>query len=161
MLRQRSMRSRAVTFLLQGLHDGAGPRSRRPPRRVALSLTVFTLRLLNGLGRCLPFRWHLQLHAGASGFREPDCNRLFGGSRTMLAFSHVMYLFPHKLPCLRARRLSLAGIFTGALNCFFFRHIRTSRLQIITAGGPGVSTIFCSRDWTGAVGGPDPAEFFW
>jgi hypothetical protein len=65
----------------------------------------------------------LQLHARAPGFRESNCNRLFRGSRTVLAFSHVMHLFPHEFSSLGAWRLSLAGIFTGALDRLFFRHI--------------------------------------
>jgi hypothetical protein len=65
----------------------------------------------------------LQLNPRAPGFREPNCNGLLGGRGTVLAFSHVMHLFPHEFSRLSARRLSLAGIFSSAFDRLFFRHI--------------------------------------
>src|ERR1035437_5058209 len=89
---------------------------------MALALLVIAVGLLGGSRGCLPIARRLQFHTCATGFREADRDGLFGRSRTMLTFSHMVHFLTHEFSSLRARRLSLAGILTSAFDCFFSRH---------------------------------------
>jgi hypothetical protein len=44
----------------------------------------------------------------------------------MLAFAHMMHLFPHKFACLSGRRFAFSGVLMSAFQRFLFRHILIS-----------------------------------
>jgi hypothetical protein len=63
------------------------------------------------------------LDACASRLRQPDRDRLLRRAGAVLALSNVFDLFVDELAGLRARRLALPPVASGALDGFFLRHI--------------------------------------
>jgi hypothetical protein len=74
-------------------------------------------------------RWR-QLHAGTARLRQANGNRLFGRSRTVLAFTDMVDLFAHELAGLCRRRFPGTLRLTRAFNSGFFWHSVTSDITI-------------------------------
>jgi hypothetical protein len=58
-------------------------------RQIALGMTPDFFRSASFFGRP-------QLHSSSARFGQPDGNRLFRRSRSVLSFAHVVNLFTHK-----------------------------------------------------------------
>jgi len=113
---------------------------------MTLSFTIVTagLYLFVCFRGGFPLARHLQLHAGAAGFGQAYRDRLFGGTCSMPALSHMVHLFSHKFSCLRAGRPSFTGIFVR-VRWFSFQACG----PLLTKGnfplGRGKSNELCSR----------------
>src|SRR3954447_18473612 len=82
-----------------------------------------TRRLRAPLRRVFCARWRpRQTDAGAPRLGQADGDRLLRRPRTMLAFAHVMDLFPNELTSLGAACFPGALISAGTFHRFFFRH---------------------------------------
>jgi hypothetical protein len=78
--------------------------------------------LSSALGR-LTFGRRRKIDAGLTGFRQADCNCLFGRPRTVLTFANVMNFLAHELAGLRRWALPGSLIRTRAVNGALRRHI--------------------------------------
>jgi hypothetical protein len=87
---------------------------------VARSVVAFRV-LPRRFGR-LAFFGRRQVHAGAPGFGQADCDRLLGRACAVLAFAHVLDLLANELTGLRGGRFAFALVFRSALQCFFVGH---------------------------------------
>ena len=96
-----------------------GHRTPLPFRGIACGLD---LQLRTSAPRCG------QVHACATRFGEPDCNRLLRRSGPMLPFSDMVHFFANKLSGLRARQFAFAFIFTSLFGNPSFLRIRHSIL---------------------------------
>src|SRR5206468_6455660 len=98
----------------------------RARRRSLLSRMLAAHGVLRGLlaRRCrLSFAGRREANPGATRFRQSNRDRLFGVTRAMLAFAHMMHLFAHEFTGLRGGRLAFALVLARSLHCLFLGHV--------------------------------------
>ena len=98
---KRRARSRGAGLAPQCTSDGPRSPGRRPPP-AAPSPDVPRC-LAPGRRRSLSSPWRPQLHTGAPGLRQADCDRLLGRPGPVLALAYMVNLFAHELARLRRR----------------------------------------------------------
>src|SRR5689334_17899301 len=69
-----------------------------------------------------PWFGRRQMDAGSPRFRQADGDRLLGRASAMLALANVLDFLAYEFARLRRRRLALAFIAFGPLECFLFGH---------------------------------------
>jgi hypothetical protein len=110
------------------------PASRTAGRRGTASCGLFGAR-----------RRRRERHAGAASFRESDRDRLLGGSRAVLALSHMMDFLTYECTRLSARRLAGPLIPTGPLNRFPIWHEVPPDVDASSANGASGTPSFDRR----------------
>src|SRR5438477_5269424 len=81
----------AMSFPLERLADRARPFGRWLLAGAGLPFGVIARRLLSRAPGCFSFRGWFQLDPRAPGLGQSDCDCLFCGARSMLAFPHMLY----------------------------------------------------------------------
>src|SRR5262249_57691403 len=74
-----------------------------------------------------------QLDARASRFRQPDGDRLLGRPGAVFALANVVDLLAYEFARLRAGRLALPFVASGARECRFLRHSSPPSLEFVVA----------------------------
>jgi hypothetical protein len=89
---------------------------------MSLALAIIALGVLTRFCWCsAAARWR-QFHSGVPSFGQPNCNRLFRGTRAVLALTHVMNFLAHEFSCLRRGRFSLRLVPACSFERLFFWH---------------------------------------
>ena len=151
LLRERLRACRRVSFLHQCLVNGARASCRwlAPPSTLAglISSLCAAPRLL----RDLSLRGRRKVHPRAARLGEAYGNGLLGGTRTVLALTDMLHLFPNEFARLSRGGLAFSCVLACPFKSSFFRHNTHLCKVLVTGSFPDLrilSRLIHEPQWT-------------
>src|SRR5207248_2407957 len=158
LLRERLRACRRVSFLHQCLVNGARASCRWLALLSTLAGLISSLCAAPRLLRDLSLRGRRKVHPRAARLGEAYGNGLLGGTRTVLALTDMLHLFPNEFARLSRGGLTFSCVLACPFKSSFFRHNTHLCKVLVTGSFPDLrilSRLIHEPQWT-KIDAPTP-----